>query len=84
MNRVQVLVASHVQRFATPWTVAHQAPLSMEFSRQEYWSGLTFPSPCLHLYWYFKNIFLNNIFLYFFSINILHILIALLGILMLN
>ena len=29
---------------ATPWTVAHQAPLSMEFSRQEYWSGLPFPS----------------------------------------
>ena len=29
----------------TPWTVAHQAPLSMEFSRQEYWSGLPFPSP---------------------------------------
>ena len=28
----------------TPWTVAHQAPLSMEFSRQEYWSGLPFPS----------------------------------------
>jgi len=31
--------------FATPWTIAHQAPLSMEFSRQEYWSGLPFPSP---------------------------------------
>ena len=30
---------------AIPWTVACQAPLSMEFSRQEYWSGLTFPSP---------------------------------------
>ena len=29
----------------TPWTVAHQAPLSMEFSRQEYWSGLPFPFP---------------------------------------
>ena len=36
---------SHVQLFATPWTVAHQAPLSMEFFRQEYWSGLSFPSP---------------------------------------
>ena len=36
---------SHVQLFTTPWTVAHQAPLSMEFSRQEYWSGLSFPSP---------------------------------------
>ena len=29
----------------TPWTVAHQAPLSLEFSRQEYWSGLPFPTP---------------------------------------
>ena len=36
---------SHVQLFATPWIVAHEAPLSMEFSRQEYWSGLPFPSP---------------------------------------
>ena len=32
----------------TPWTAAHQAPLSMEFSRQEYWSGLSFPSPGDH------------------------------------
>ena len=31
--------------FATPWTVGYQAPQSMEFSRQEYWSGLPFPSP---------------------------------------
>ena len=36
---------SHVWFFVTPWTVAHQAPLSMEFSRQEYWSRLPFPSP---------------------------------------
>ena len=36
---------SRVQLFATLWTVAHQAPPSMEFSRQEYWSGLPFPSP---------------------------------------
>ena len=36
---------SHVQLFATPWTVAHQPPPSMRFSRQEYWSGLPFPSP---------------------------------------
>ena len=35
----------HVWLFVTPWTVVHQAPLSMEFSRQEYWSGLPFPSP---------------------------------------
>ena len=36
---------SHLQLFATPWTVAHQVPLSMGFSRQEHWSGLPFPSP---------------------------------------
>ena len=36
---------SRVRLFATPWTVAHQAPLSMGFSKQEYWSGLPFPSP---------------------------------------
>ena len=34
-----------VQLFVTPWTIAYQAPQSMEFSRQEYWSGLPFPSP---------------------------------------
>ena len=41
-------VLSHIScvwLFATPWTVAHQAPLSMGFSRQEYWSGLPFPPP---------------------------------------
>ena len=36
---------SHVRLVVTPWTVAHQAPLSMGFSRQEHWSGLPFPSP---------------------------------------
>ena len=36
---------SRVQLFGTPWTVAYQAPLSMGFSRQKYWSGLPFPSP---------------------------------------
>ena len=36
---------SRVQFFATPWTATHQAPLSMEFSRQEHWSGLPFPTP---------------------------------------
>ena len=36
---------NHVQLFDTPCTVAHQTPLSMEFSSQEYWSGLPFPSP---------------------------------------
>ena len=36
---------NRVQLFATPWTVAYQAPPSMGFSRQEYWGGLLFPSP---------------------------------------
>ena len=37
---VSVCVLSHIQLFSTPWTIARQAPLTMEFSRQEYWSGL--------------------------------------------
>ena len=44
-----VKLFSHVQLFATPWTVAYQAPPSMEFFRQEYWSGLPFPSPGIFL-----------------------------------
>ena len=36
---------SRIQLLATPWTAAHQAPQSLGFSRQEYWSGLPFPSP---------------------------------------
>ena len=45
-NRVCVLVAqSWLTLCNTPWSVAHQTPLSMWFSRQEYWSGLPFPSP---------------------------------------
>ena len=43
--KVKIKSLSRVQLFATPWTVAYQAPLSMAFSRQEYWSGLPFPSP---------------------------------------
>ena len=45
MKESEVLALSHGQLFVTPWTVARQAPLSMEFSRQEYWGGLPFPSP---------------------------------------
>ena len=43
--KVRVKSLSHVQLLTTPWTAAHQAPLSMGFSRQEYWSGLPLPSP---------------------------------------
>ena len=45
LRHSEVKSFSRVRLFATPWTVAHQAPLSMGFSRQEYWSGLPFPSP---------------------------------------
>ena len=40
-----ICMVSCVRVFMTPWTVAHQAPLSTEFSRQEYWSQLPFPPP---------------------------------------
>ena len=46
---VKVLVASVSNSFVTPWTVARQAPLSMGFSRQEYWSGLPCPLPGIFL-----------------------------------
>ena len=45
LSRLKVKSLSHVRLFVTPWTVAHQASLSMGLSRQEYWSGLPFPSP---------------------------------------
>ena len=44
-EKVKVKSFSRVRLFATLWTVAHQASLSTGFSRQEYWSGLPFPSP---------------------------------------
>ena len=44
-HQSEVKSLSCVQLFATPWTVAYQAPLSIGFSRQEYWSGFPFPSP---------------------------------------
>ena len=43
--KVKVKLLSHVRLFATPWTAAYQAPPSMGFSRQKYWSGVPFPSP---------------------------------------
>ena len=45
IERVRVVVLGCVQLFATLWTIAHQTPLSMGFSRQEYWSGLPFSPP---------------------------------------
>ena len=43
----EVKSLNRVQLFAIPWTVAYQAPLSMGFSRQEYWSGVPIPSPTI-------------------------------------
>ena len=51
---------SCVWLFVTPWTVAHQAPLSMGFSRQEYWTGLPFPSP-FHLYIFDLTLFSDSL-----------------------
>ena len=45
-----ILVSKSCPTLATPWSVAYQAPLSMGFSRQEYWSGLPFPSPYIYIY----------------------------------
>ena len=45
IERKKVKSLSRVQLFVTPWTVAYQTPPSMEFPRQEYWSGLPCPSP---------------------------------------
>ena len=50
--KVKMKSLSRVRLLATPWTAAHQAPLSMGFSRQEYWSGVPLPSPVFSLYMY--------------------------------
>ena len=48
---MKVKLLSHVRLFGTPWTAAYQAPPSMGFSRQEYWSGVPLPSPGIrHIY----------------------------------
>ena len=44
--KVKVKSLSRARLLATPWTTAYQAPLSMGFSKQEYWSGVPLPSPC--------------------------------------
>ena len=58
--KVKVKSLSSVRLFVTPWTAAHQAPPSMGFSRQEYWSGVPLPSPekhhkCLEIQLQFPN-----------------------------
>ena len=46
--KVKVKSLSHIRLLATQWTAAYQAPPSIGFSRQEYWSGVPLPSPCLY------------------------------------
>ena len=63
--KVKVKSLSRVRLFPTPWTVAYQAPPSMGFSRQEYWSGLPLPSPNkplnnINYYEYYYHCFLNS------------------------
>ena len=59
--KVKGNLLSHVQLLATPWTVAYQAPPSMEFARQEYWSGVPLPSPSdMFSQWYIKGSVSSN------------------------
>ena len=58
---VKVKSLNRVRLLATPWTATHQAPPSMGFSRQEYWSGVPLPSPEKHLlllYWLHQSLWL--------------------------
>ena len=61
LQHVKVKSLSRVQLLATSWTAAYPAPLSMGFSRQGYWSGVTLPSPIIHIVG-FKSTFLLFIF----------------------
>ena len=67
LNKVKLL--SHVQLFATPWIVAYQVSPSMGSSRQEYWSGLPFPSPGILILKYTLNnvLLLLTVFFFFFK-----------------
>ena len=58
---------SHVQLFVTPWTAAYQAPPSMGFSRQEYWSGVPSPSPIILLIGSKTKI--KNLTIFFFKLD---------------
>ena len=51
---------SPVPLFATLWTVAGQTPLSKGFSRQEYWSGLPYPPPCILFYFFFPSMYFKR------------------------
>ena len=61
--KVKVKSLSRVRLPATPWTAAHQAPLSMGFSRQEYWSGVPLPSPCVYLLYFNFHLSITSLML---------------------
>ena len=67
---------SRVRLLATPWTVAHQAPPSMGFSRREYWSGVPLPSPNLPLSTAFTESHRFGVVVFSFSFISMHILIS--------
>ena len=58
--KVKVKLLSRVRLFTTPWTAAYQAPPSMGFSRQEYWSGVPLPSPINTITWPEENIWVSS------------------------
>ena len=60
---VCVCTRAHAQSCVTPWTVASQAPLSMEISRQEYWSGLPFATLIFH-YVEYSHFFIHIFFIH--------------------
>ena len=69
-RKVKVKSLSRVRLFATPWTAAYQAPPSMGFSGQEYWSGVPLPSPCLWIEsYYFPSPSTNGRLIFTFSIS---------------
>ena len=61
---------SCVQLFATPWITARQAPLSMEFSRHEYWSGLPFPIVMINDMEYHVIYLIGNLYVFFEKMSI--------------
>ena len=74
--KVKVKSFSRIWLLATPWTAAHQAPPSMIFARQEYWSGAPLPSPyhnTVNRYWWFDLVrkLLNISFLYQTSVSLI-------------
>ena len=71
--KVKVKSLSRVWLLVTPWTAAYQAPLSMGFSRQEYWSGLPLPSPVSFFYINWNDVVLFSFTVMFYTDGFSHI-----------